>query len=168
MSKSRNRRGFTLLETIFALTVFVMIGLVFAAVLPVSMRGARINSHYAQAAALAQHKIAQIRAAGFSASQAPSSLAALGIIDGTTATSLAVPYTASFNASDHVTAAPGGNGLYPPGATATVTVTDYAALNPSVPAGTVNCVAVTVQWPRSATAAGSYTLSGLVIQMPHS
>ena len=162
------RRGFTLLETVFALTIFAMMGLLFAAVVPISLRQARMNSHYAQAAALAQHKIAQIRAAGFSAAQNPNALAASGIVDSGSATSLAVPYAASFTATDHLNADGSGNGLYPPGTTATVTVTDYAAQNAAVPAGTVDSIAVTVRWPQSTISSGSYTLSGLVIQMPHS
>ncbi len=161
-------KGFTLLETVFALIIFAMMGLVFSAVLPVSLRGARINSHYAQATALTQHKIAQIRAAGFASAQNPATLAGLGILDSGSATSLAVPYTASFAASDHLGANSAGNGIYPAGTTATVAVADYAALNPAVPVGTVDCVTVTVQWPQSTVSAGSYTLSGLVIQMPHS
>ncbi len=164
---SKSYRGFTLLETVFALTIFAMMGLVFSAVLPVSLRGSRINSHYAQAAALTQHKIAQIRAAGFVATQNPASLSGLGILDSGSATSLAVPYTASFAASDHLGADGSGNGIYPAGTTATVTVTDYATQNSSVPAGTVDSVTVTVQWPQSTVSGGSYTMSGLIIQMPH-
>jgi type II secretory pathway pseudopilin PulG len=166
--RGKHFQGFTLLETVFALIIFAMMGLVFSAVLPVSLRGARMNSHYAQAAALAQHKIAQIRAAGFASAQNPATLAGLGILDSGSATSLAVPYTAGFTASDHLGADSAGNGIYPAGTTATVAVTDYAALNPSVPAGTVDCVTVTVQWPQSAVSGGSYTLSGLIIQSPHS
>lgn len=166
--RRRNCRGFSLLETVFALIIFAMMGLVFSAVLPVSLRGARINSHYAQAAALAQHKIAQIRAAGFAAAQTPASLASLGILDSGSASSLSVPYTASFAASDFLGASSSGNGIYPAGTTATVSVTDYTSQNPSVPAGTVDCVTVTVQWPQSAVSGGSYTLSGLIIQMSHS
>jgi len=162
------RQGFSLLETVFALIVFAMMGLLFSAVLPVSLRAARVNAHYAQAAALAQHKIAQIRAAGFSSLQSPATLAGLGIIDSSTATSQSVPYTASFLAADHLIANTSGNGLFVPGTTATVTIGDYAAVNASVPAGTVNIVTIKLNWPGDASSSGSYTLSGLVIQMPHS
>ena len=162
------RQGFTLLEAVFALTLFVMIGLLFSAVLPVSQRTARINAHYAQSAALAQHKIAQVRAAGFSSVQSPAALASLGIIDAGSATSQAMPYTASFLGADRLISDSSGNGLFPAGTTASITVADYAAANAAVPAGTVASVTVTLHWPAGATTSGSYALSGLVIQMPHS
>lgn len=166
--RPKNRRAFTLLETVFALIVFAMMGLLFSAVLPVSQRAARVNAHYAQAAALAQHKIAQVRAAGFSSLQSPSTLAALGIIDSGTATSQAVPYTASFLAADHLIADSSGNGLFTNGTTATIAVSDYASVSPSVPAGTVSIVTVKLNWLGDASSSGSYTMSGLIIQMPHS
>ena len=162
------RRGFTLLETVFALSIFVMMSLLFATVLPMTLRAARVNSHYAQAAALAQHKLMQIRGAGFQSLQSPATLTSLGIIDAGTSTSQAVPYTASFSACDHLIADATGQGVYLPGTTATVTVTDYAASNAAVPAGTVDSVTVTLHWPVGAASAGDYSLTGLVIQMPHS
>ena len=161
------RTGFTLLETVFALTIFSMMALLFSAVLPISQRAARRNACTAQAAAVTQHKIAQARAAGFAALQNPAALAALGIIDGGSASSQSVPYTASFLGCDRLQSGSGGNVL-PPGTTASLTVNDYAALNPSVPPGTVSAVTVTVCWPAAGMPGGTVTLSGLVIQSPHS
>ena len=109
-----------------------------------------------------------MRAAGFSSLQSPPALAALGIIDGGSATSQAVPYTASFLASDHLTAGTGGSGLFPAAATATIRVADYSSLNAAVPAGTVDDVTVALSWPNASSAGGTYALSCLVIQMPHS
>ncbi len=162
------RRGFTLLEAVLALAVLVMIGLLFAAVLPVSLRGARLSSHYAQASALAQHKIAQLRGAGFLSAQSPAALAAQGIVDFGTASSPAVPYTASFTGVDHLLADANGSGLYPAGTTATITVADYAAKNSAVPAGTVNDVTVTIHWQSGNISDGSYSTSALIVQTPHS
>ncbi len=165
--RPKKSQGFTLLETVFALTIFTMMALLFSAVLPVSQRAARMNAYYAQAAALAQHKIAQVRAAGFSSVQSPAMLAALGVIDSGSATSQTVPYTADFLASDHLVADSTGSGLFPPGTTATLAVADYTAQNAAVPVGTVNTVTVTLHWPTTGTSSGTYTMSGLVIQMPH-
>lgn len=165
--RPKSRQGFTLLETVFALTIFTMMALLFSAVLPVSQRAARSNAEYAQAAALAQHKIAQMRAAGFSSLQNPASLAALGIIDSGSATSQAVPYTASFLANDHLANGVAGSGLFPAAATATIRVADYSSLNPVVPAGTVDSVTVTLSWPNANSAGGAYAMSCLIIQMPH-
>lgn len=167
-NKSAIRQGFTLIETVFALTIFAMMALLFSATLPVSQRAARVNAQYAQAAALAQHKIAQVRAAGYTTLQSPATLSALGVIDSGSATSQTVPYTASFLTSDHLLADSSGNGLLPPGATATVTVADYASRNAAVPTGTVDLVTVALSWPAGTTASGTFTLSGIVIQMPHS
>ena len=167
-TKLKKHQGFTLLETVFALIIFAVMGLLFSAVLPVSLRAARVNAHYAQAAALAQHKVAEIRAAGYSSLQSPSVLAGLGIIDSGTATSQAVPYTASFAGSDHLIADSTGNGLFSSGTTATITVSDYASVNVAVPAGTVDIVTVRLAWSESTSANGSFALSCLVIQMPHS
>lgn len=164
----RVHRGFTLLEAILALAVLVMIGLLFAAVLPVSLRGARQSSHYAQASALARHKIAQIRGAGFTALQSPATLIAQGIIDPGSASSSAVPYTAGFASADRLLADANGVSLYPAGTTATITVTDYAAKNPAVPVGTVDDVTITIHWPSGTIADGSYSTSALVVQTPHS
>lgn len=167
-TRPKRHQGFTLLETVFALTIFTMMALLFSAVLPVSQRAARSNAEYAQAAALIQHKIAQMRAAGFPSLQNPVALAALGIIDSGSATSQAVPYTASFLASDHLADGTAGSGLFPAAATATICVTDYSSLNAAVPAGTVDNVTVTLSWPNANSAGGTYTMSCLIIQMPHS
>ncbi len=164
----RGRRGFTLLETVLALAVLAMIGLLFAAVLPVSLRGARLSSHYAQASALARHKIAQIRGAGFLSVQSPAALAVQGIVDSGSASSPAVPYTISFANTDHLLASANGPGLYPAGTTATVSVTDYAAKNPAVPAGTVDDVTVTIHWQSGNISDGAYSTSALIVQTPHS
>ena len=139
-SRPAARKGFTLLETVFALAIFSMMALLFSAVLPISQRAARANACTAQAAAVTQHKIAQVRAAGFASLQNPAALAALGIIDGGSASSQTVPYTASFLSSDRLQSAGAGGDGFPAGTTATLTVTDYAALNPSVPSGTVSAV----------------------------
>ena len=48
-----------------ALVVFTMMTLMFAAVFPMAVRGAQYSSNYAQAAMLAQHKMDQLRSAGF-------------------------------------------------------------------------------------------------------
>ena len=62
------------------MTVFMMMTLVFAAVFPVALRGAQFSNNYAQAALLAQHKIDQLRAAGFSKMDY-TDLNNLGIVD---------------------------------------------------------------------------------------
>ena len=167
-SRDASGRGFTLFEAVFALGIFVMMGLLFAAVLPMTLLSARVSGHYAQASALAQHKLMQIRGAGFQALQSPATLASLGIIDAGTSTSLGVPYTANFTACDRLLADSSGQGVFLQGTTATLTVTDYASLNATVPAGTVDSVTVALHWPAGAAAAGGYSLTGLVIQMPHS
>ena len=125
-----------------------------------------MNSDYAAAAALDQHKVEQLRGAGFSTLQNPALLASQGILDAGSASG-SVPYTASFTQVDSL-AGSGGTGLFPPGSTGTLTVSDYNSLNPSVPVGMADTVTVTVQWRNGAAPAASYSLSSLVAQMPHS
>ncbi len=61
----RQRHGFTIAEVMLSLTVFTMMTLMFAAVFPMAVRGSMYSSNYAQATMLAQHKMDQLRSAGY-------------------------------------------------------------------------------------------------------
>src|SRR5579875_2246469 len=75
-------RGFTMIEVCLALVVFLMMTLMFAAVFPTVVRGAKMSDNYTQATFLAQHKLDQLRASGFSRLSSPG----YPIIDQTQAT----------------------------------------------------------------------------------
>ena len=80
---SRRQRGFTIMEVVLAMTVFLMMVLMFAAAFPLTVRAAQFSSNYAQATQLAQHKIDQLRAAGYGSLNG-AALAGTGIINSAT------------------------------------------------------------------------------------
>ena len=64
-SSFKNKRGFTLLETMIALMLFLLLTLVFAAGIPLAKRSSNTNGQYSIALSLCQHKIDQMRASGY-------------------------------------------------------------------------------------------------------
>ena len=157
MRRRRDRQGgFTLIEVALALVIFVMMALLFAAVFPVAVRGAQQSNNYDQAALLAQHKIDQLRAAGFGNLDS-TDLVRLGIVDSAPTTS---PY--SFTATDDLLGGSGGNGYFPPGTTGTITIGPYGGTG-----GSVDAVTITISWPSGATPHGSYSASTMIISMLH-
>lgn len=179
ISGNRTRRGqgagFTLMEIVLALTIFTMMTLMFAAVFPIAVRGAQFSNYYNQATLLGQHKIDQIRSAGFSVLQDPtgsqststSSLVSRNIIDSNSLSGSTVPYTAAFTAIDNLASSGTVQGLFPAGSTGTLSVVDYHTLNAAVPANKVDYVTVTINWSGAGLSTGSYQVSAVVIAMTH-
>ncbi|MDH7603165.1 MAG: type II secretion system protein [Armatimonadota bacterium] len=60
-----SRKGFTLVEVLLSLGVFVVLTLIFSASVPLAHRTAKLNGQYSQAISLCQHKIDQLRAIGY-------------------------------------------------------------------------------------------------------
>ena len=155
-NQRNRRRGFTIFEVALALTIFMMMTLMFAAVFPVAVRGAQQGNNYNQAALLAQHKIDQLRTAGFS-NLDHADLVRLGVIDASPSTS---PF--SFTAIDNLPGGSGGSGFFPAGTTGTITVSPYPSTT-----NTVDAVTIKISWPSSALPAGSYSASTMIISMIH-
>jgi len=61
----RSTRGFTLLEVMIAMMTLAAIIVIFAGSVVMAEKNAHVNSQYAQAISLCQHKIDQLRAVGF-------------------------------------------------------------------------------------------------------
>lgn len=80
---SSRRAGFTLVEMMIAVSVFVMMTALFGAMLPIAGQCGRSSGSYAQAALLAQHKIDQIRQGGFNKLNG-AQMANMGVVDSTT------------------------------------------------------------------------------------
>ncbi len=164
LRKRRRQRGFTMMEVALSLIIFTMMTLMFGAVLPIAVRGANHGNNYSQAAALAQRKVDQLRAAGYgrlfdgSAGTAKDQLSAQKIVDGQNGPSDASGGSYDFTAQDHLT---GNGGFFPPGSTGTITVSPYAGTS----AGQVAQVTVTITW--TGNVPGSYTVSALIISMFH-
>lgn len=158
--RARARRGFTVMEVTLALIIFTLMTLMFGAVLPVAVRGAKHSGSYNQAAALAQRKIDQLRVAGYSrlfdgsSGTAVSQLSAQMVVDAQNS-----PGVFDFTTVDKLT---GANGYFPPGSTGTITVAD--GYN-SVPPGNAAQVTVTITW--TGAVPGSYSVSAIIISMQH-
>ncbi len=159
--------GFTLVEVTLALIVFAMMTMLFAAVFPMTVRGARYGGNYTQAAMIAQHKMDEIRSAGFG-SLDQTHLSNLSIID--SPQPAGYPITAgggttySFTSAENLVSNGTTQGYFAPGSHGVVTVVDYAALHPSsgVPAGSLALVNVSITWTGGATHDGSYQTSALL------
>jgi prepilin-type N-terminal cleavage/methylation domain-containing protein len=166
INKRKNQRGFTLAEVALSLIVFAMMSLVFSAVFPIAIKSAHYSNYYSQAALIAQHKIDQMRSAGFGKLDC-TDLVSLGIVDNVT-NECGPSY--SFAQADNLSGSNGQAGFFPAGTTGTISIVDYSTLpnvsNPP-PAGNVYIVTVNVTWPGSSTMQGSYSTSAMIIEMTH-
>lgn len=158
--RAQRRRGFTVMEVALSLVIFTMMTLLFGAVLPIAVRGAKHSGNYDQAAALAQRKIDQLRVAGYSrlfddsSSTALSKLSAQNVVNAQNG-----PGVFDFTTMDNLT---GTSGYFPPGSTGTITVAD--GYN-GVPAGNAAQVTVTITW--TGNVPGSYSASAIIVSMLH-
>jgi prepilin-type N-terminal cleavage/methylation domain-containing protein len=155
-AKFQAQRGFTLIEVSLTLIIFLMMTLMFAAVFPFAIRGAEHSTNYSQAVLIAQHKVDQIKAAGFSHLDY-TDLSGLGIVDAVPSSS---PY--SFTGVDDLDAGISTNGFFPPGSTGTITIVDYSTINAAVPSGVIDYVTVNIKWAGSGISAGSYQVATLI------
>ena len=154
----RRRRGFTIMEVVLAMTVFLMMTIMFAAAFPLTVRAAQFSSNYAQATQLAQHKIDQLRAVGYGSLNG-AALAGTGIID--SATAVANPAGSpsgstsySFTAADNLTA------YFPAGSTGTVTISPDTNSGSS----TVLDVTVLLTWTGGSVSSGNYSTAAVITQ----
>lgn len=149
--------GFTIVEVALSLIVFAMMAMMFGAVFPMAVRGAQYSSNYAQATLVAQHKLDQLRSAGYKRATTASGLLALNIIDSTTANA---DGSYNFAATDNLVSTGTVKGFFPVGSTGTVTISDYTGSG--VPSGTVAYVTVKIKWVGGGVSNGSYTLSTMI------
>ena len=134
------------------MAVFLMMVLVFAAAVPLALRGTQQGSNYTEAALIAQHKMDQLRSANFSTLGSPSALISAGIINGVNGDGT---YDFSANGADNLAS------FFPAGTTGKI------ALAPDTSTGTmqggVYDVTITLAWPTSGAHAGSFTLKNKII-----
>lgn len=169
----RSAAGFTLVEVGMALVVFMMMTLVFAAIFPIAVRGSKMSDNYAQGAQIVQHKIDQMRTAGF-AKLTYSGLTGAGIIDPMASPPATLPATYHFENIDNLVTNNGNTGYFPPGSTGTITIQDYATyaaskgVSSGLPTvGAVDYVTVTVNWVGGGVPSGTYSASAMIIEMRH-
>jgi len=152
----RGQRGFTLVEVMFGMMVFIMMVLIFSAVFPFALRTAEFSNNYSQAALLAQHKIDELQTAGYSRLDY-TDLSSLGIID---ASPNASPY--SFTTVDNLDGGGANHGYFPVGSTGTITIVDYHTMNSSVPTGKMDYVTINITWTSYTGNVGTYSASALL------
>jgi len=148
------------MEVMLSMLIFTMMILMFAAVFPVVVRGAQFSDNYTQGAELAQHKLDQIHASGYSKLFDDTSGTAqtkLGsIIDLSQPASYPVTNPAGFptgSTAYYFTETDSLLNFFPGGSTGIVTI----APDPNAPIGKVADVTVTITWTGGAYAGGSYT-----------
>ena len=165
-NRRRSRAGFTMAEVALSLIVFSLMTLMFGAVFPMAVRGAQHGSSYSQAAAIAQRKIDQLRAAGYSRLDV-TDLKALAVVDAQNADK-----TYDFTTQDNLTGAGGFFTAPASGSVGTIAVSDYNAdntaqdPNASLPGpGNAAMVTVTLTW--GGVDPGTYSASALIVSMAH-
>lgn len=157
------RRGFTLAEVMLSLVVFAMMALMFGAVFPMSVRGAQYSGNYTQAVGLAQHKLDQLRAAGYTQLFAPTGSTGLisrNLINAVNPDDTPQLRSYDFTTSDALVSDGVTRGYYPLGSRGTVTVAPYTS--GGVPAGSLAWVTVTISWTGGGVSNGSVSVSALV------
>ena len=169
-------RGFSLLEVMVALMVFMMMTLMFGAVFPTTIRSTQYSSNYAQASLLAQHKIDQLRSAGYG-NLAHANLIKLGVIDPSNPQPAATgPYSYTFTAVDHLVDSGTTPGFFPAGSTGTITIVKdpnapldpFAPVNPAfTPGSSIVRATVAIRWPSKGGKISSYSATTVLIQMSH-
>ena len=175
-------RGFTLIEVSLALVVFMMMTLMFAAVFPTAMRAGEMSNRHAQATLLTQHKLNELRQAGY-AKLDYTDLYNLGFVDVMTSPPTTYPCILSFTQADGLV--PNGSilGYFPSGTQGTITISNFesattptsstlpvntpalAGYNANVAAGNAKLVTISITWPilGAGAAAGQPTINGNAI-----
>jgi type II secretory pathway pseudopilin PulG len=170
------QNAFSLIEMCFALVILLMIIVMFTASFPFVIRNSQFSNNYAQASFLAQHKIDQLRAAGWDKIVDSTKLTGSG--NSTTDVTSVTPLTNlgiidsgqnsapwSFVNSDSLAA------IYGSGCTGTIKITpdqnDTYCSNAKSTCDVVT-VTVTITWPNSGrSSSGSYSIFAKIISMQH-
>ena len=139
----RDRKGFTILEAIATLMLVGMLIVLFGAAFPMALSAGGSGAAYNQAALIAQHKIDQLRQAGFSQLNQPT-LYTMGIVDSTPSVNGTMTFTNTDTLVDNGTA----KGFFGPGSTGTITIGQALAGqgNNAPPTLRALQVTVTVSW----------------------
>ena len=167
---SNNRHsGFTLIEVVFALAIFLAMVIVFAAVFPIAVTASRFSNNYSQAAELAQHKIDELRGlpwSGFSSanfiSNGESNLLSNNVIDAGTCTTIGSGFTCNFTNIDNIANNGSNIGYFPAGSVATVSVTPDT--NDGAFSYVVYTATVTISWSGGGVSSGSYSTAAKLVE----
>lgn len=167
--KKKQRRGFTLVELMFAALIFALMVLGCAAAFPTALKAGHTGNNYGQATLIAQHKIDQCREQGYSAIYPGSGtvsarLSSLKIVDnGGEANPAGYPagsVSYTFTGVDNL-----ANSNFPPGTVGTLIVgpPNVGATPHWTPAGQIVQVTVVVSWPAGMQGSGGFTTHTLIV-----
>lgn len=173
-SLKRYQRGITLIEVLIAIFIFAMMTMMFAAVVPSSLRSARYAATYGHAVETANRKLDQLLEAGYNRLDT-ADLQSLGIIDSTAPTTSSNSYGAitTYTFTNNNTSSNANNpdnlsSYFPGGATGTIRIESWgpsvATLNSST-AYMMDMATVTISWRDAGGALQSYAMSTVIPQM---
>jgi hypothetical protein len=176
VTRRRTTRGLTMLEVVLSLFIFLMMSLMFSAIVPTAARSARYGNSYSYAVALCQRKVDQVQEAGWGKLNA-TDLRSLGIIDNTTPTTDGTAQIYSFTINTSATNASNADNLasYFPGGTnpatrptGTIRIEPWADSTIFVagsPQDTLKRITVRIAWRDARSGASSFSISSLVTRM---
>lgn len=151
LGRPKSQKGFTLIEVVIAMIIFLMMVLMFAAVFPLAVRGAIFSNNYAQAVALCQHKMDQLRGETWNKMDY-TDLNNDGVVDAAAAGNQNIANGLYFTTTDNLA------GFYPTGCSGKLTVTT----DNNVASGTVEDVVIQINWITGNGANSSYKLYGMI------
>ena len=169
-------RGITILEVVLALFIFLMMTMMFSAVVPTAARSARYSNSYNYAVALCQRKVDQLQEAGWGKLNV-TDLQTLGIIDssGATTDGAATIYSFTNNISATNSANADNIAQYFPGGTnpdtrptGTIRIEPWADSTiwvAGAPQDTLKLVTVTIAWRDARGALSTFSISSLITRM---
>jgi len=183
----KNRKaGFTLIEVIFALTIFLAMLVVFGAVFPIAITSSKFSNNYSQAAELCAHKLDQLRDQSWSYTSStfvPTAGSNNVSTVLTTNNSIADPGSCvvdpntsdpnhssgiqcSFVDTDNIANNGTNIGYFPTGTTATITIDpDSVATVPNQPpAYSVYTATVKIAWTGGGVSSGSYSCTAKLVE----
>jgi Tfp pilus assembly protein PilV len=177
-SGRRNRpiQGLTLFEVILALFIFLMMSLMFSAVVPTAARSARYSNSYNYAVALCQRKVDQLQEAGWGKLN-ETDLRSLGIIDATPEATDGAAKIYSFTSNISATNPNNADNIaqyFPGGTNAATRPTGTIRVEPWTPStvyiggspqDTLKRVTVTIAWRDARGAPSSFSISSLITRM---
>lgn len=146
------QEGFTIVDIAMGMSVFLMMALLFGAVVPITLRQTQQSANYSEAALVAQHKMEELRAVNFTTLGSSTALIASGLID---AQNPDGSYDFSTTTSDNLAS------FFPSGTTGNIVIASDTSTGSMQ--SSVYDVTITLSWPSSATHAGSFTLKNKII-----
>ena len=155
----RASRAFTLIEAMLTVVLLGMLLIIFGAVFPLALSAGGAGAGYNQAVLIAQHKIDQLRQAGFTQLN-QTALNRIGIVDAQPNSDGSLSFTYADNLVDNGAQ----KGYFGPGSTGSITVGQALVGRVSSPPSQANAVqvSVTVSFQGAGLHPGSFTTHTII------